>query len=520
MEDALYRSHQQQVSSLTGGDAVELLGTLGEEAATRADEPVLTRLIAEADRIRTTVADTSEERAALEYYTGNALSSLHAISAQANGTVWAWDQPSLRQAIYRYRRALITAAPMSPSARGRAIQTMVNLGNAMSHIGRSFDAIEQYDRAEQLHPRFAMAVGNRGFALMHLARWLYDPSHRFLAMRKAWNDMRNAIAMPETLESHAGEGFRQAVAQIESVYGTEQLHAEPDWPQDPIGVTDDERVYRRWCYQHRLFLNDLADILPPTVSATDPTSLPSIVSPLKSPVQFYGLFNLMKQEFATARWLCFSGLTASQSHFADREVLIYDTLDYPCHAVAVEQARIGLRAAFSVLDKVGLFINAYWRLGHDESQVYFRSVWFVKRDPKKGLSPSLAGLQNWPLRGLFALSQDLADKDLQEVLDPASQSLQELRHKLEHQFVKVVEPISPALDPTATPRMLADPKMVVYLSRNDLEAKAIRVLQLVRRALLHLTMSVQAEEERRAHVRGDGRIGEIEMLSVPDDQKR
>ena len=187
----------------------------------------------------------------------------------------------------------------------------------------------------------------------------------------------------------------------------------------------------------------------------------------------------------------------------------------------MDQVRIGLRAAFSVLDKIGLFINAYWKLGHAPSQVNFRLVWYVKRDRKKGLLPAIQHLRNWPLRGIYWLSLDLADKDHQETLEPESRSLQELRHKLEHQFVKVVEPLSSTLNPITSPtKVFTDPRIVMYVSRPELEAKAIRVLQLVRRALLQLSMAVQAEEEARAKARGNVAIGQIKMPVYSDDWKR
>jgi hypothetical protein len=115
---------------------------------------------------------------------------------------------------------------------------------------------------------------------------------------------------------------------------------------------------------------------------------------------------------------------------------------------------------------------------------------------------------------------DLVDKEMQEILEPESRSLQELRHKLEHQFVKIVEPMSAALHGAkGNKQVMADPAIVMYVARQELGAKAIRVLQLVRRALLHLSMAVQVEEERRARDRGEQPIGKIEMLPYPDEWK-
>jgi hypothetical protein len=518
MEDEDYIRARRNLTSANGPDAVESFGTLVDEADVRGHQETLEHLLKEATRIRATLEENSFANCSLDYYVGNALSVLHRRESAATDTVLAWAQPRLRHAIFHYRRAALHV-PSDNSARSRGLQIAVNLGNAFSHVGRSFDAIEQYDRAIDTSQTFGMAIGNRGFAFMHLARCMGDPSHQFLATRHAWVDMRNAI-QANSIEPDAAVGFKKAIVEIESWAGTEKLQIEPEWPTTSIGTTKEEREYRTWCYRHRLFVNDAADFLPATVSASDVTSLPSIVSPIQSPVQLYGLFNLMKQEFVTARWLAFAGLTAKGSHFADREVLIYDTLDYPCHSISIDQIRIAVRAAFSVFDKVGLFINQYWDLGHEPSQVYFRSVWYEKRDPKKGLHQAFEQIHNWPLRGLYWISLDLVDKEMQEILEPESRSLQELRHKLEHQFVKIVEPMSAALHGAkGNKQVMADPAIVMYVARQELGAKAIRVLQLVRRALLHLSMAVQVEEERRARDRGEQPIGKIEMLPYPDEWK-
>jgi LA2681-like HEPN/Phasin protein len=47
----------------------------------------------------------------------------------------------------------------------------------------------------------------------------------------------------------------------------------------------------------------------------------------------------MKQEFASARWLLYEGITARTTHFSDRQVRLSNTLDYPSYGLAVEKLK-------------------------------------------------------------------------------------------------------------------------------------------------------------------------------------
>ena len=52
-----------------------------------------------------------------------------------------------------------------------------NLANQLDYLGRQVEAVEHWDIALHAIPNFAMAHGNRGIGLIHLARGLYDEKH-------------------------------------------------------------------------------------------------------------------------------------------------------------------------------------------------------------------------------------------------------------------------------------------------------------------------------------------------------
>lgn len=511
MNDNAFKKLLTEFRRLSEAQQIDRIGDMIDDAVDRDAVEQLASLVMEAQRLAEQIVDKSTGTEAY-YQLGNALSAIHRIKTQGTSTVFAWNQPEIRHAIFAYRRAVTQSAELTNSTMAsRHLQSLTNLANSLSHVGRALDAIEHYDRAISIYPVFAMAIGNRAWAIDAFSNCLYDDGHRVLGHRMALDGYNMSLANWRMLEPHAKHGIEQRRKALLARYNS--AFAGPvDWPAKAIGKSKAEREYRKWCFVNRLFVNDTADFLPAAVAATDATSLPSIVRPIDKPQQFFGLFNLMKQEFITARWLCFDGMVNAKPHFSDRESLIYDTNDTAIHSYAMEKVRIGTRAAFSVLDKIGYFVSLYWNLGHDPKRLSFRNVWYSALETKKGINPSLEKTDNNALRGLYWLSLDFNDTDLQEVLEEDSQGLQELRNYMEHRFVKVIE-----LECLANPAVTGDPEVVMKVERSNFLAKSLSILKLVRRAMIYLSCAVFIEEARRTQKRGKVPIGQ---LSVNPSRRR
>ena len=116
-----------------------------------------------------------------------------------------------------------------------------------------------------------------------------------------------------------------------------------------IGAAEEERAYRLWCLDNTLFLNPLNDLGPHRIAARDILHLPPFVTPIDEPPALLGLFNRLKQEFVTARWLNYDGTRSEGVHFADRSVSLYNTLDYPTYSIAIEKVKAAYRLAVLAL---------------------------------------------------------------------------------------------------------------------------------------------------------------------------
>jgi hypothetical protein len=287
----------------------------------------------------------------------------------------------------------------------------------------------------------------------------------------------------------------------------------------PIGASKDERHYRRWALQQRLFLNPLNDLGSHTIAARDMLSLPSFTTAIGEPPSLIGFFDQMKQEYVSGRWLLYEGLHSKRVHFSDRQVTIYNTLDYPSHALAVEKVKAAYRIGYSLLDKIAFFLNDYAKLGIKTNQVYFRTIWNEDRDPRKNIRQEFVQSKNWPLRGLYWLSKDLFDPELKSVMEPDAQALYEIRNHLEHSYLKIHELLLPQPQREEFADMWTD-SLAYSVGRDDFEDKTLQVFRLARAGMIYLSLGMHREEQKREQNKPKRRKVPMSLTLFRDTWKR
>jgi len=448
--------------------------------------------------------------------------------ARKDDHIWAWEQPEQQEQILELRRA-VTHAGFAELHPIRQCQILTNLANQLNTIGRFIEAIEIWDRALTLNGKFGMARGNRGYGLSHYARALYDPGHVRFMLTAAYDGFMAAVADDAFYESPDYQTVRAAfsreaqniAARVDTAtirqHVTSRRHHR-------LGKSPGEKRYRTWCLHNRLFINPLNDLGPLPIAAHDVLTLPSITesSPYPRPPAVIGFFNQMKQEFVSARYLYYEGANAKGVHFSDRGVLLYNTLDYPAYSLATEKMRAAFRLAYSLFDKIGFFLNEYFSLGHNPWAVSFRSVWYEAKGSPRPLLQRFANCQNWPLCGLFWLSKDLFEDDFKRVTQPDAANLNDIRNHLEHKYLQLHQEGLGAIalmDGPADDK--AGDQLGYALTTDEFALKTLRLLKLVRAALIYLSLAVHREETLRVKAKDDGRII-FPMLLHPwrDDWKR
>lgn len=467
---------------------LDLLGIEIDAATEKKDIDELTILLEKCDSMIES-AD-SHPRPITFFYKANIYSSLAALKFHDPEYAWSWQQSEKTLEILNLRRAISDSEFSSLNPLFQC-KIYTNLGNSLNQFGRFIEAIKAWDSALNLMPNFAMALGNKGVGLTHYARALYDYGHAGVMVAHAVDELKGAISKNALWDS----GLHH---EVEEYFQENYLHAEKhleiieyrfgfDLNQWPVGDSKTEIEYRTWCLDNNLFLSPLNDVTKLSVSAQDVLHLPSHTYKTDEEARFPNYFNIMKQEYVTARFMLFESLDYYSQHTSDKDVLLMNGFDGAQFSYRVEQLKVAFRLAYSIFDKVALFINDYYSLELKISAVSFRKIWGQTKNKKFELNFCFKGSKNWPLRGLYYLSKDLFDDDFDEVALPEAKELAGLRNRIEHRYLTLQDYEAP----------VENTDIHSYISIDEFKLKTLKIMSMAREALVYLSLAMHREEQIR-----------------------
>jgi hypothetical protein len=439
-------------------------------------------------------------------------SRANAIGGQRYGTKWQWEQPTLARELYYLRRA-VSHQKFTQIPDERKCMCLNNLGNRLQVAGRIIEALDYWRRALEVLPNFGMSLCNRAKGFTAYAQALEDDATRALFLWVAHKEASAALAgtayYTDVRDNRNKEVTKKLKEWIESVIDVDGLAALDPLTYQDTSATEEERNYRQWCLANCLYLNPLNDLGRYAGAATDSMGLGTHVVPVDAPHRFASFFDQMKQEYVSARWLLYEGLTAKHPHFSDRDVFLGATEPRPSLSLAIEKVKAAYRISYSLFDKAGFFINAYMDLGIPEKEVSFRKLW--RSDENNPIRKEFDTASNWGFCALYWLAKDFFEKATDEVAEPQARGLSDIRNYIEHKYLRVTV----AESPTTPPDDLA-----LMVSREQFEGRAMHLLKLARSALIYLAIGVRLEEERREPGRVGLPIQELPFTpDLPDAEK-
>jgi tetratricopeptide (TPR) repeat protein len=457
----------------------------------------------------------SRQRLIANYFMSNAWGDIYSITNAGSVSSWNWENKEFERQIVHLRTALNEPA-FAKAEKNRRCQILTNLGNALNHIGRSVEAIEYWEKANKILPDFGMSQANLAQGLFVYGNSLHDPHDAIIILNDAYERLKKAVNM-RGFHRAAKVNFRSYLSWMNEnahkfAFGNHKFKKHKSY-----GRTKQEVNYRKWVLRNKLFLNhlvELGEMLPE--AAFDNLTLPPIVRPNKDrSSHFEGMLNQIKQEFVSARFLYYEGISSDKVHFSDRSVTLYNTLDYPSYSIAVERVKISFRLAYSLLDKIAYFLNEYLNLSISQNRVTFKTIWYQKGDKNRGLRSEFANRENWSLRGLFWLSKDLFEDSemFQESIEPDARSLAVVRNHLEHKYLKVHE--FGVLN-----EEFREDTLAYSIGRSEMTDKSLRILKLTRSALIYFALAIKVEEIQRDKNRDTkDQVGQLYIDTIQDDWK-
>lgn len=462
-----------------------------------------------------------KDAALIQYFRANAYAVQSRVSNARNSL--SWECSELQEEMLALSRAVSHPGFMMLE-KWRRCQILTNRANLLNTVGRLIDAISGWDEALHTCPKFAMSLGNRGIGLRRYAGMVIDTHQSIIIALHAYDSLHLAIA-PEAVNERIDPLpviglFKRHADQIEAAIDIKAVRRMQRLDEGELGRSKTERAYRHWCLDERLFLSPLNDLGPHLIAATDDLMLPGITEAFDerpgdtTPPPIFGFFSQMKQEYVSARFMLFEGMSSTRVHFSDRNVILTDTLDYPLYSLASERIRTAFRIAYSLLDKIAFLVNQYWSLGKVPERINFKNVWMVEN--KVRLLPQFENSNNWPLRGLYWLSKDLFDDQLKQTTSVDARELHAIRNALEHTYVRVSEgwAKSSMLD-SANANGFG-----IAIGSDELEAKAIRIMKIARTALLYVSFAIAHEEREKQRANPDKLVCSLSLYELQEKRKR
>jgi tetratricopeptide (TPR) repeat protein len=401
----------------------------------------------------------------------------------------------LIEALLNYREELFTArdlyartgADREQPVRSR-LTSWTDLGNSLDNTGRHIEALEAYDHALELNPRFGMALGNRGMTLLARAARLPDFSHPVLCEAVAALDA--ALAEPESIAAHGDANalniFKRERARVQ---GT------PTHEHDPIELPE---PHLEWCRAKELLLHPSPRCITPQTKLLDAVRFGHLTIGIDDESQarlrtLQDALNALLQDYISARYLGWQTAEPGSDLRHGVDVLnqhagFADTLSYARWGTATGLALVALAAANNLLDKVAGVTHLYLQTGRD--RVYFFEFWLkpAKKKTPRDVDDVIEEELKAGNRGLLALCDLACELERPSAL----KTVKGRRHAVTHRAIAVHD-------------ILRDDAPKDWVERISAEELREGILDQLRRGKAALTYLVDliAEHEHRLHPKRD-----------------
>lgn len=462
------------------------------EIAEKADEAIFSSNQEAIEQLIHTLEKTLDSTipSDLECYTRYILGNLyHGMSAITAENTSGWRNNSypdnLTAEINHLRQAKSLLSDQT-SAIKKEVET--NLTNAVSQQRRNIEVLSDW------HHDFSTASDvpyvsslSKARELIWVSQWLNDPNHQNLYRYEAYRllstlkkniEKTDHPKIKETLDTdpqimsilEKGENFFNGLENWQSSYDDTQYEL-------------DEKEYRRWCLQNRLFANPINDLTTEWIADQDILQFPNHTVNAGDGPYFPAAFSALKREFCFARFMAFEGINGIHPEYENKKLFLTDTLDYVHYDGAIEKIKTAYRICFSVFDSIAFLMNFYFQC--NSKHIAFSSRWIKDNFKNKDI--------NYFIDALYWLACDLTDNpdvtnnpEKWKAPNPHAAEFRKIRNAIEHGWLRVAEQDSRVWG--------KDSDFSYRITPQLMQERTLEVLKLARSAMLYLCMAVSYNE--------------------------
>jgi tetratricopeptide (TPR) repeat protein len=316
----------------------------------------------------------------------------------------------------------------------------VNLGNCYDHLGRNIDALECYEKALELKPDHAMALGNKGIALCRYA-FLLGKKYRTLLL-DAHYFITKALEIGVNPESK--ESFITWLQWIERYFEDKNaFNKTPNFPGYKIEAKSKfNRYLKENIMKEKLYLNVCSFCQKCNASIGDTINIERVMNKIDKEystendpyLRLSSHLNHIKEDYMSARFLLIlSGYQDLNLDFVYEDMSFVNTLDHSLHNMDLQLLRLSFKNYYDILDKIAFFINDYLDLKIPDTKIDFRKIWYApwKNNPKKSkINEKIIDTGSNGLNALYDIHWDFEK-------DGPYNDLRRTRNTLTHRYVNI-----------------------------------------------------------------------------------
>ncbi len=282
-----------------------------------------------------------------------------------------------------YRTALDIAKNSKDSIDPQLLaQINTNLGNCLREMGRFVEAFYYYDEALKINKFRGEAIGNKAITLRYLSPLAYGHRHLFL--------LESHRLLKESLNTSMPDDLRRAFQkEYDKLTSLIQQHGKitPETYKNSKAKSKFHQFSRDFCIRNQLYLTPATFVGKKNdVVYGDPMFISTIIVPLNDDTtinRYITFLNQIKQDFVLARYFLI------QSHYRstvvetiDRDVTLYDPLDYSIHNAYIQFLKMSLKLTVDTFDKIAQFLREYCSVPIDPKTEQISGIFGSKKKEK------------------------------------------------------------------------------------------------------------------------------------------
>lgn len=269
--------------------------------------------------------------------------------------------------------------------------------------------------------------------------------------------------------------------------------------------------YRSWIARNKLAINPLNDIFTDLNVSLDSLYIDSVICKKDESNEVRELFliyNEIKQEYASARYQLYEGISNDKYHFSDLGNNLKLDSEYILYSYGEQQIKNSYKAIYSIFSRIAYFLNKYNHVGILNKSLSLKRLFDnIEKNEMFKLQKFFC------LNGLDWIKKDLyisnTNNDYKYSVDPNMEQIRILRNYLEHRLVKVVF--------YSNKFKVTDDTMVI--SFNILVNKSMYLLKKCRESIILLTLYINQNEDEKKRKRNIGDIPPLFLMDYPEDFK-